>query len=513
MIPESTLLYFALALHLVSLVAFVFGKTKLSLALLFIGSFSLFLWGASLDHFLNDWDEHFHALVGKNFIHHLLVPTLIDKPVLPYDKTSWYENHIWLHKQPLFLWQIALSISIFGVNELAVRLPSVLLSSIMVLMAYRMGALIFNRRVGYISALLTSTAHYIIMLVSGMGIDHNDISFMFYVTASIWAWIEYEQDLKLRWILIMGIFSGAAVLCKWVAGLLVFAIFGYSHIFIKRDFFSKKIWIAFASSILICALIAIPWQIYIQINFPIEAAFERKYSSRHFTEVIEEHHEVLWYYFNILKNQYQMLQAFIFIGMGITLIRTRKLFITVPLMIGIALVYTFFTIAATKMFNYVLMIMPVMFVFMAAGFDLLIEFIRAHLSKWNFSIFFVVAIVILTYQNLGLKEILNEHSRGTDHAGIRWKAKNNNKNSFLNAAHSLPEDYVIIWCSNPYESIDCMFYSGHTAYGNVTEDLVREMEQNHIKLAVFKQSNLPEFILRDSLICKMPYRLNYVSPW
>src|SRR5438270_8755205 len=61
-----------------------------------------------LDHTaLTRWDEVFHAVVAQNLLKHPLQPTLVDVPYLPYDNTKWTENHVWLHKPILPLWQIA----------------------------------------------------------------------------------------------------------------------------------------------------------------------------------------------------------------------------------------------------------------------------------------------------------------------------------------------------------------------------------------------------------------------
>src|SRR5215203_2721773 len=90
-----------------------------------------------IDPFLHHWDEHFHALVAKNMIQHPLRPMLITDPVIPYKISNWVSNHIWVHKQPLFLWQMALSIHLLGFTEIAVRMPSLIMTSLSILLTYR----------------------------------------------------------------------------------------------------------------------------------------------------------------------------------------------------------------------------------------------------------------------------------------------------------------------------------------------------------------------------------------
>ncbi|MBP7399885.1 MAG: hypothetical protein KA954_09890, partial [Chitinophagales bacterium] len=82
--------------------------------ILFFGALGIRILFNSFFPYLHDWDERFHALVAKNMMTHPFTPMLRANPVLPYDETSWTDGHIWLHKQPLFLWQMALSMKIFG---------------------------------------------------------------------------------------------------------------------------------------------------------------------------------------------------------------------------------------------------------------------------------------------------------------------------------------------------------------------------------------------------------------
>ena len=109
----------------------------LLLTLLVLLAFLLRLYLSLKEPYLHDWDERFHALVARNMMDHPFKPMLKANPVIYQDPFAWCCNHIWLHKQPLFLWQMALSMKIFGVAEWAMRLPSILMGSLMVLFLYR----------------------------------------------------------------------------------------------------------------------------------------------------------------------------------------------------------------------------------------------------------------------------------------------------------------------------------------------------------------------------------------
>ena len=94
--------------------------------------------------YLQPWDERYHALVAKNLLKHPLLPTLYDNPILPFDYKMWAGNNVWVHKQPVTLWGIALSMKVFGTNVLAVRLPSILMSGASVYVIYLIGKELFR---------------------------------------------------------------------------------------------------------------------------------------------------------------------------------------------------------------------------------------------------------------------------------------------------------------------------------------------------------------------------------
>ena len=44
--------------------------------------------------------------------------------------------------------------------------------------------------------------------------DHNDMAFVFFITASIWTFLEFRVRNKPRWVIAVGIFAGIAILNK-----------------------------------------------------------------------------------------------------------------------------------------------------------------------------------------------------------------------------------------------------------------------------------------------------------
>jgi 4-amino-4-deoxy-L-arabinose transferase-like glycosyltransferase len=267
---QILLLVIATVCLMVSLFFQTVNKVNLSVVFLVLTGICVFSFSALLDPFLNLWDERFHALVAKNLMHHPLMPTLYDNPIVSMDYDRWDRYFIWLHKQPLFLWQIALSFKLFGVSEFTLRLPNIILGTILVFISYRSGKLLVNQRVGYISGVLIISSLFLLELIAGrQALEHNDLSFLVYISLSIWSFVEYCFSGKRYWIPLIGLFSGMAILCKWLVGLLIY--FGWAILRLQQKKFKISLNKDILTALAITLLIAIPWQILTFVWYPAEA--------------------------------------------------------------------------------------------------------------------------------------------------------------------------------------------------------------------------------------------------
>lgn len=201
-----------------------YQRRKYSIFFLFLAGISIGLGFALIDPFFHFWDEKPHALVAKNLAETPFHPRLLNSDLVNYYYTNWINNYTWLHKPPLALWQMALSIKLFGASVLAVRIPSILLHALTSVLVYRIGVSVFSRNIGYFGALAYLLTNYNLELVAGVHTaDHIDTSFTFYITASIWAFIKYQKSKETKWVYLIGVFVGLAILTKWLVGLLVFS--------------------------------------------------------------------------------------------------------------------------------------------------------------------------------------------------------------------------------------------------------------------------------------------------
>lgn len=247
---------------------YFFYKNKIRLALFLnvLGGLILRGWCAS-DRFLHDWDERYHALVAKNLMSHPLCPTLFDNPVLPYDFTQWASNHIWLSKQPLPLWAMAASLKVFGIHEFSVRIPSLIVGSIAILLTFAIAKQLFSSsKIAFWAAFFHAIHGLTIEVNSGRdSSDHVLTFFAFFIELGILcAILSTKTNQKIRFSIFTGVCMGLAYLCKWHPALIILPIW----LVLQTDF--KDILLGIIPLSIAAISVALPWQIYIFQNYPIQ---------------------------------------------------------------------------------------------------------------------------------------------------------------------------------------------------------------------------------------------------
>jgi 4-amino-4-deoxy-L-arabinose transferase-like glycosyltransferase len=494
-----------------SIVSFHLDKKRIALILLFLGSLGFGLFIGNLDNFLMIWDEQFHALVAKHMLDNPFKPTLYSTPLLDYDYRKWSANHIWLHKQPLFLWQIALSLKIFGINALAVRIPSIMLHAIATLMIYRIGKISNSQNVGFYGALFFSVAYHLLELIAGKyATDHNDISFMFYVTASFWAWFEYQNSQNKYWIILIGIFSGCAVLVKWLVGLLIYAVWTITvGVNDKNNWLKFKTYFPIFISFAISLLVFLPWQLFILHQYPLEAKYEFQLNTQHFFQTIENHSGNIWFHFNAVKNIYGSGDAvpfLILIGLFLYLKNTTTKIHRVAILFAILITYGFYTLAATKMTSFCIIVCPFGFLALGSLTDSLLTFLTTKIKFKKFEfIFRPFAVIAICFFLLHLSKIEDYH---TDK-----KPKNNqNRNADVKQMiviqkilDNLQSDKYVVFNADIRFSghIPVMFYTNCVAYDFVpNQSQIEKIKMQSYKLAIIDDSSLPDYIQNDNEIVK-----------
>ncbi len=485
---------------LFSIFTHIKNKELLTIVLLGLTAICIFSFSALLDPFLNLWDERFHALVAKNLMNHPLLPTLYDDPLVNMAYDRWDRYYIWLHKQPLFLWQIAVSFKIFGVSEFALRLPNVVLSTIMVIITYRSAKLLVNKQVAYVSSILIISTIYILELISGrQALEHNDISFLVYTSLSIWSFIEYYYSKNKFWIYLIGLFSGMAILCKWLVGLVVY--FGWFVLRILQKKFNlcenKDIFI----SLLVTILVALPWQILILIMYPTEALDAYKYNSIHFTLPVEGHGGDFWYHFDMFNTIYGIIASFLIIPGFIALynkVNDRK--ILGSLLSMVIIVYLFFSLAVSKMPSFTIVVSMLIFIAFASLFDYAINYINKFIKISAIkNVFFAISIIVIMLLRFDIEILQEKHTLWKD-SNKTTRMLSHNKQVFQSLKLA-PETVLFNVKGRHY--VEAMFYTGLTSYNFIpTFEQYKSIKEKGRNIAIFRtnKSEIPKYLLLDSSI-------------
>lgn len=437
-------------------------KTGLLLAI--IGGLLIAIHSIFVDDYLHPWDERYHAVVALNAMedpfHLKLMPErLIDW--WPYD--AWYANYTWLHKQPLFTWQMALGMKIFGTSLQGMRSASVLMFLLLGIAVYRSTKLYYPK-VAIWPTIFVYTSPFLLFLVNGrQGIDHNDIAFISWTAIAFWAFVSYTKKPTLKYALAIGLACGAAMLTKWLAGSLLLCTM--SLYLILREDFTIRSWLHFFGASCLAMLLFLPWQIYNYTHHTTLFLQEWEYNGLHFFEVVENHEHPWYFHFKVWYKQLWALSLF-FIGFVITFPINAKASnhraLTLSVLLSVVAVMIFYTLASTKLAAFTFILIPFVS-FLGASF-------MASFRKTFISQLAMLGLLIHLGNNLYYNYYHKHESEETIERSIAIK------NLGINLKNSLPENAVIFNAPSMMYP-DIIFFSHRLTYERVPS--IEEIERAH----------------------------------
>jgi 4-amino-4-deoxy-L-arabinose transferase len=487
---------------------------KTAFGLLLLSAFLLRLLMISMDPFLQNWDERFHAIVAKNMMDFPFKPMMVVNPVFAYNYQDWWNSHVWLHKQPLFLWQMALSMKLFGVSLMAMRLPMAIMGTIAIWMI-RGIALRWTRNaeIAFIATFLVTFGWYGLEMTAGaINLDHNDFTFYFYVTAGTWAWSRYTESSKpIKWSILTGAFIGCAILVKWLTAYVVLGGWGLYILLSTERRGIIKSYAHLAVGFLISVVVFVPWQLYIMKRFPLESAWSYEYNRMHLWKDLG--HEGPWYYhFYIFYFLYHaILIGFLVIGLiGVLVDKEMNRKLSIAYISMIVVIYVFFSFVVTKMPGFVFPVYGLMFMLIAAGFYFFVEGLHHYIFKGNAFKKYIAPSLLLVLSFICLRPVKMTHQRNMDN--VERNRKINNTLVYKHLDQEIVKNYVIINCPL-HEQLEVMFHAGGNAYVCYpTEHVLDSLQTIGYKFAAFEfnpQYLLPDYILNDPEIIKLKDGLQY----
>jgi len=465
------------------------GQYIYAIVLMIVSALGLYFY-VSADFFLHFWDERYHALVAKNLVNHPLVPTLYDNPVLPYNYQNWSANHIWVHKQPLPLWSIAISLWVFGINEIAVRLPSIFLTSTAIYLVFSVGSYLFNQKTGYLAAFLFSINGLLISLVGGRtATDHIDVFFMFFVLLSVYFSIQYIQKEKTIFSFLVGISIGFAILSKWLPALIVLPIW-LLLVWDSKQFNLKTIITQFVFILISLAAIFLPWQFYIFSVFPKESLWESSHHFKHLFEELDGHSTTIFYFLNRIRTnygEYIYLPLAWFIWKVFQDLKNKK---RLSVLIWFLIPFLFFSMAKTRMQGYILFTAPALFFMTAEFFYSINKYKDGHRFKWIFNIVMVLIILLPIRYSIERMKVFEIKDRSP-----QWvlDLKDLNKKNIKNG--------VLFNYNRP---IEAMFYTSLTVYHNVPKKkIISDLSDQGYTILINDDGEVPSKILGMKQVTKV----------
>lgn len=478
------------------------SKPKLSLLFLCLGAIACRLFVMS-DAVLHLWDERYHALVAKHMMTEPYSPKLYLQTLLPYDYTNWTTNHIWLHKQPLPLWAISGSFQLFGINHFALRLPSLVLTTIGIILVYKVCFYLFKKeQTSLFAAFLFSVNGYIIELTGGrQATDHPDVFFMFFILLGIYYGTRFIDTNKKAYNILVGVCLGAALLSKWLPAFIIVPVW-FLLVWDSKKYSTKSIFIQLAVIILIGLILFLPWQLYIHHTFPKEAQWETSYNSKHFFETLEGQYAPWYYFLDRMRIDYGELIYVPVIWLVYTLYQQKNQLKLWGLFLWFLIPIVFFSFAANKMQGYILISAPALMI-TTAGF-------YSWLKDYNFNPKFVwfkkilLAALFLIPLRYCLERCKFYEKNYLEHQWVtelqNWEFRNDAK-------------AIILGYSTP---IEAMFYTNATVYREIPSvSVIEELIAKGYHVFIQKKEGIDPALLQLKAVSYVQFKeasyLQYLS--
>jgi 4-amino-4-deoxy-L-arabinose transferase-like glycosyltransferase len=439
---------------------------------------------AAADLALHPWDERYHALVAKNLIDSPLVPTLYRDPVLPYDYTNWAGNHVWLHKPPGALWLQALSMRLFGVGEIPLRVPSLVASAVAVGITFLIGQILSSPAVGVLAAGFQIFNGFLVDLAAGRrASDHVDTLLILFIELGVLAFAVLGRDRPRLAAFGVGAAVGVGCLTKSFSGLVLIPIWMAMR---WQMYGARRLVSDAVIATTVAAAIAAPWSIYTASVFPSEWRWEGAYGLRHATETLENQGGPPWKYVWEMPRYFGEL---VYIPIAWALYRslvdpanTARRAILAWLLVP----YAVFSLVMTKMPGYVMMAAPAIFLIQAEFWWHLRESVRKSTSAPHA---FALGLAVVVFALLPARHLLSPTGplefRERNPA---WTKELRSLNQQIGSARA-----VVFGTAHP---IEAMFYTPYVAYEQLpTEEQVRDLTGRGYRVYVHNDGSPPRLLI------------------
>jgi len=202
-------------------------------------------------------------------------------------------GHPWLEKPPLYYWQAMLSCSLFGVSDVAARVPSAIDATLLVIAVYFFFRR-FRRGVEVDAALITASCAGVIGYARAASMDMALAATFAIGMLAWWAWRERGRRvyLALFYILMaLGVLAKGPV-APLLAAIVILLFAAATHEWSRL--IGRTLWLP---GVLLFGVIALPWYVAVEIRNP---QFLREFILQHnlarFSTNLYHHPQPFWYF-------------------------------------------------------------------------------------------------------------------------------------------------------------------------------------------------------------------------
>ena len=394
-----------------------------------------------------------HAVVGKHMVTQPLTPALYTHPILPAAPDAWMESGIWLHKPPLTFWLMAVSLASFGTHAIAMRLPSLLLSTMSVVVTFLIGRRVFDARIGLLAAAFQAVNGLLVSLSSGRRVaDHVDTALLTCVELGVLAIVtglDKRRVVRSAWL--AGVAMGLGILTKSFPALIVAAVAAAAW---QEAFGFRRAGELLGRLLVAAALVCGPWMVYVRIRFPEVASEAARYTLRHVTTVVEGHQGSIWAYLDAMPRFFGELVYLPVAWFLVVASRPGASVMQRAVAVWLVVPYVVFSLMATKLSGFIAIAAPAIFLAEAAAWIAWRDRFRTSGSRVASVAVTALLIVLAILPARLLLEPTGAFERRDRHPATSREAME------LDQALGLPDAVVF----NVPHAFEVMFYSRYTAY-------------------------------------------------
>jgi 4-amino-4-deoxy-L-arabinose transferase-like glycosyltransferase len=269
------------------------------------------------------------------------------------------ESALWTGKPPLVMWLMSLSFQVFGINNFAARFWIPIFGALSLVLVFYLGKKLYNRQVGFLSALVLGTFTTFYVYATHAMID---VPLVFFVLASLYFLLLSENGKNtVRYAALSGVCFGLALLTKQTGSLLIPLIAITYFTLTRRSIrfiFTKSFALFLGAAFLFFA----PWQIYMTFRFGTNFWADYFLYSTYTRAVspIEGHAGSYLFYINHLATSENLLWVILLpFAVGLSAYSAIKRSKAGILIVSwVAIVLLVFTVIQTKIYYYILPAYP-----------------------------------------------------------------------------------------------------------------------------------------------------------